>query len=194
MTLGNVDIVLVDSAAETLEDDQDICDNTWRITVENTNVPFVAVIGGLRQLDATKGRGKDYWGRARKGRAGLVVYFSNDESLEPHVVSVYLTTLPVGAGAIHVRYAESQRGQVRFNEETARPELFEHRSFPGEDWEAPFYRSLAEEEGVDAVLLLGGATSTLIAGQIAVARRLPILAVDEFAGSAAKIWNQLAQA
>jgi hypothetical protein len=44
------------------------------------------------------------------------------------------------------------------------------------------------------VLLLGGATSTLIAGQIAVARRLPILAVDEYGGSAAKIWNQLAQA
>ena len=44
------------------------------------------------------------------------------------------------------------------------------------------------------VLLLAGATSTLIAGQIAVARRLPILAVDEFGGSAGKIWRQLAQA
>jgi hypothetical protein len=42
--------------------------------------------------------------------------------------------------------------------------------------------------------LLGGAASTLIAGQIALARRLPILVVDEFGGSAAKIWNQLAQA
>ena len=43
------------------------------------------------------------------------------------------------------------------------------------------------------MLLMAGSTSTLIAGQIAVARRLPILAVDEFGGSAAKIWNQLAQ-
>jgi hypothetical protein len=44
------------------------------------------------------------------------------------------------------------------------------------------------------VLLLGGATSTLIAGQIALARQLPILAVDEFGGTAGKIWSQLAQA
>jgi len=164
-----------------------------------SDIPYVAVIGGLRQLDATKAAAAKaaaevIGAELAKAGFGLVVYFSSDQSLEPHVVSGYLRALPAGAGAIRVRYAESQRGQVRFNEETVRPELFEHRLFPGEDWEAPFYRSLAEEEGVDAVLLLGGATSTLIAGQIAVARRLPILAVDGFAGSADKIWNQLAQA
>jgi hypothetical protein len=43
------------------------------------------------------------------------------------------------------------------------------------------------------VLLLGGATSTLIAGQIALARQLPILAVNRFGGAAAKIWAQLVQ-
>lgn len=167
--------------------------------MENADIPFVAVIGGLWQFDPTKATSAKSAGKAigaelAKAGFGLVVYFSNDESLEPHVVSGYTAALADGAGAIRVRYAESQRGQVKFNEETARPEVFEHRLFPGQDWEAPFYRSLAEEEGVDAVLLLGGATSTLIAGQIAVARRLPILAVDAFNGSAAKIWNQLAQA
>ncbi len=129
-----------------------------------------------------------------KAGFGLVVYFSNDASLEPHVVSGYATALADGTGSIRVRYAESQRGQIKFAEETEHQYLFEHRLFPGQDWEVPFYRSLAEKDGVDAVVLLGGATSTLIAGQIAVARRLPILAVDEFGGSAAKIWNQLAQA
>ncbi len=167
--------------------------------MQNSNVPFVAVIGGLWQLDApkaaaAKAAAKAVGAELAKAGFGLVVYFSNDQSLEPHVVSGYLTALPAGAGAIRVRYAESQRGQIRFNEETSRPELFEHRLFPGEDWEAPFYQSLAAEEGVDAVLLLGGATSTLIAGEIAVARRLPILAVDGFGGAATKIWNQLAQA
>jgi hypothetical protein len=110
------------------------------------------------------------------------------------VVSGYCAALTDGAAMIRVRYAQSQRGQVKFKEEAARPELFDHRIFPYQDWEMPFYQSLAEEDGVDAVLLLGGAASTLIAGQIAVARRLPILAVDEYGGSAAKIWNQLAQA
>lgn len=169
------------------------------LTLETSDIPFVAVIGGLWQLDETKAAdakaaGKDIGAELAKAGFGLVVYLSNEESLEPHVVSGYSAALSAGAGTIRVRYAESQRGQVKFNEEAARPELFEHRLFPGQDWEAPFYRSLAEEEGVDAVLLLGGATSTLIAGQIAVARQLPILAVDEFGGSAAKIWNQLAQA
>jgi hypothetical protein len=165
----------------------------------NAEIPFVAVIGGLWQLDgakasAAKAAAEVIGAELAKAGFGLVVYFSNSESLEPHVVSGFSGALTEGAGAIRVRYAESQRGQVKFKEEAARPELFEHRLFPGQDWEGPFYRSLAEEEGVDAVLLLGGATSTFIAGQIAVARRLPIIAVDEFGGAAAKIWNQLAQA
>jgi hypothetical protein len=163
-------------------------------------MPFVAVIGGLWQLDqarvaAAREVGRTLGSELAKAGFGLVVYFSNDASLEPHVVAGYVAALADrGGGAIHVRYAESQRDQVQFAEEAKRAGLFEHRLFPGQDWEAPFYRSLSEEEGVDAVLLLGGATSTLIAGQIAVARRLPVLAIDEFGGSAGKIWNQLAQA
>jgi len=134
--------------------------------MKNADMPFVAVIGGLWQLDETKAAaaravGKAIGAELAKAGFGLVVYFSNDQSLEPHVVSGYSSALADGAGAIRVRYAESQRGQVRFNEETDRAELFDHRLFPGQDWEAPFYRSLAEEDGVDAVLLLGGATSTL---------------------------------
>ena len=165
----------------------------------NAEMPFVAAIGGLWQLDqataaAAREAGEAIGAELAKAGFGLVVYFSNEESLEPHVVAGYVEALTDGCGEIRVRYAESQRGKVRFKEEATRRELFRHRLFPGQDWEAPFYRSLAEEEGVDAVLLLGGATSTLIAGQIALARRLPILAIDEFGGSAAKIWNQLAQA
>jgi len=157
-------------------------------------MPFVAVIGGFWQLDpaqaaAAKTAGRTIGEELAKAGFGLVVYFSNDESLEPHVVSGYCTALAAGAAAIRVRYSQSQRGQVKFGEETGRQELFDHRPFPGSDWEAPFYRSLAEEEGVDAVLLVAGANSTFIAGQIAVARRLPILAVDAFDGAAAKIWE-----
>jgi hypothetical protein len=162
-------------------------------------MPFVAVIGGFWQLDAATAAAAKAAGRAigaelAKAGFGLVVYFSNEESLEPHVVAGYAAALNAGTGAIRVRYAESQRGQVRFNEQTTRPELFDPPDlFPSQEWEGPFYRSLAEEEGVSAVLLVGGATSTLIAGQIAMARRLPILAIDEFGGAARTIWGQLAQ-
>jgi hypothetical protein len=166
--------------------------------VEVATTPFVAIIGGLWQLDRTRladarAVGQQIGEELAKAGFGLVVYFSNEDSLEPHVVAGYARALSKGKGKIRVRYAESQRGQVKFKEEATLREIFEINLFPGQDWEMPFYRSLAEEDSVDAVLLLGGATSTLIAGQIAVARRLPILAVDEFGGSAAKIWNQLAQ-
>lgn len=160
--------------------------------------PFVAVIGGLWQLDIAqqanaKTVGEQIGEELAKAGFGLVVYYSNEESLEPHVVTGYIRALPKGKGKIRVRFAESQRGKVKFKEEATLREIFEVKLFPGQDWEMPFYHSLAEEDNVDAVLLLGGATSTLIAGQIAIARKLPILAVDEFGGSAAKIWHQLAQ-
>jgi hypothetical protein len=171
----------------------------------NADMPFVAVIGGLSQLNATdeaaaKAAAQEIGAELAKANFGLVVYFSTDESLEPHVVSGYVPALAAGAGEIRVRIAEPYAGQVKFKEEaTARDGLFDPDHFPGKDWEAPFYRSLAEEEGfkgerVDAVLLLGGANTTFIAGQIAAARRLPILAVNRFGGSAGRIWSQLAQA
>jgi len=40
---------------------------------------------------------------------------------------------------------------------------------------------------------MSGARSTLIAGQIALARPLPVLAIDSFAGSAGVIWTELAR-
>ncbi|MFM0075267.1 hypothetical protein PQQ86_29345 [Paraburkholderia sediminicola] len=164
-----------------------------------TITDFVAVIGGLWQLEPVKAEAARAAAGAvgaelAKAGFGLVVYFSDKESLEPHVVSGYCAALSDGNGVIRVRYAQPQRGEVKFEEEETHAEIFEHRLFPGQDWEAPFYRSLAEDNGVDGILLLGGAASTLIAGQIAVARRLPVLAIDQFGGSAAKIWNQLAQA
>jgi hypothetical protein len=169
-----------------------------RVHMERADMPFVSVIGGFYQFDQkqaanAKATAQIIGAELAKAGFGLVVYFSDDKSLEPHVVSGYASAK--AGGRIRIRYAESQRGQVKFKEQDTRPELFDPPIlFPSQDWEAPFYRSLAEEEGVDAVLLLGGATSTLIAGQIAVARGLPIMAIDEFGGSAAKIWTQLAQA
>jgi hypothetical protein len=169
--------------------------------MEQTDIPFVAVIGGFRGLDATeaaaaKDVGKQLGAELAKSNFGLVVYFSDDASLEPHVVTGYTGALKQDRpGAIRVRYAESQKGKVAFAEQQ-QPQfqkLFTPRLFPSQDWEAPFYRSLAEEDGVDAVLLVAGGASTLNAGQIAIGRRLPVLAVDKFGGSAAKIWNSLAQ-
>jgi hypothetical protein len=165
-------------------------------------MPFVAIIGGFWDLkerdpakfDEAKAMAKEIGEALAKAGMGLVVYLSDDESLEPHVVSGYAGALHegTGAGSIRVRFAESQKHTVRFAEQDSRGDLFERNLFPGNDWEAPFYRSLVEADGVDAVLLMAGARSTLIAGQIALARPLPVLAVDQFGGAAGIIRTELA--
>jgi hypothetical protein len=103
-----------------------------------STMPFVAVIG-----IAARATAKTIGAELAKARFGLVVYFSDDLSLEPHVVSGYAANIPEGEGSIRVRYARSQRGQIKFEEETARPEFFHPDLFRGDDWEAPFYQSLA---------------------------------------------------
>jgi hypothetical protein len=165
----------------------------------NDNMPFVAIIGGIAKLDdPTKDKARTTAHEIGKALAtagmGLVVYFSDDASLEPHVVKGYVAALPPGVGAksIRMRFPESQKDNVNFAEQAQRDDLFDPVLFPGKDWEAPFYRSLVNAEGVDAVLLMAGATSTLIAGQIALARPLPVLAIDKFDGSAKVIRTELA--
>jgi hypothetical protein len=129
--------------------------------------PRVAVVGGFYDLDADQQLGREARDYAQAlGRTlaeagfGLVVYFSNDKSLEPHVVRGFAAALPPGESAprIDVRYSEAQLGQVRFEEQDdkTRAKLFHEDTFPGPNWEAPFYRSLAERDSVDAVLLMAG--------------------------------------
>lgn len=170
--------------------------------MEKNNIPFVAIIGGfwdLKKESATKfaeakNTAKGIGAALAKAGMGLVVYYSNEESLETHVVSGYVAALPpdAEAGSIRVRFAESQKNTVKFPEQNTRNDLFDRRLFAGNDWEAPFYRSLVEANGVDAVLLMAGARSTLIAGQIALARPLPVLAVDQYDGAAGVIRTELA--
>jgi hypothetical protein len=164
---------------------------------------FVAIIGGLWMLrddpaafEEAKKTAAEIGAALAASGMGLVVYFSDVESLEPHVVSGYVKALPTGSGArsIRVRFPESQKNIVRFAEQATRNELFELNLFAGQDWEAPFYRSLVAADGVDAVLLMAGARSTLIAGQIALSRPLPILAIDKFDGAAGVIRTELATA
>src|SRR6185503_2699131 len=121
-------------------------------------------------------------------------YFSNDQSLEPHVLSGFVAALPGDESepCIDVRYSEAQRGQVRFQEQQTRPQLFHEDPFPGENWEAPFYRSLAARDSVQATLLMAGGKSTLNAGQVAVGRGLPLLAIDKYDGAARILRTELA--
>jgi hypothetical protein len=56
-------------------------------------------------------------------------------------------------------------------------------------WEVSFYRSLADSDGV---ILMGGANSTSIAGQVAIGARIPILVLERTGGSASTVWKTIA--
>jgi hypothetical protein len=122
--------------------------------MEKDNMSFVAIIGGFWELknqdpakfEEAKKKAKEIGNSLAKAGMGFVVYISDDESLEPHVVSGYTAALSAGtgAGSIRVRFSESQKGRVRFSEQATREDLFDPKCFPGNDWEAPFNRSLVE--------------------------------------------------
>jgi hypothetical protein len=159
--------------------------------------PFVAIMGGFWQVDSkhateAKMAAKAIGIELAKAGFGLVVYNSDDASLEPHVVEGYVSARSEGKGKIRVRCSKSQTKDVNFKEDQG-DGLFEYQDFTQPDWQVPFFRSLAEDGSVDGVVLMAGAQTVLIAGYIALARRLPILAVDQYGGSAEKIWNELAQ-
>ena len=74
--------------------------------MEQPHKPFIAVVGGFWQLDkidatkaaAARSAGKILGAELAKAGFGLVVYFSNDESLEPHVVAGYVSAIPTSSG------------------------------------------------------------------------------------------------
>jgi hypothetical protein len=66
--------------------------------------------------------------------------------------------------------------------------LFERRVERGKDWEIAFYRALTR---ADAVILMGGGNATMIAGQVAIGTRMPILTLSRYGGGAEKVWNTL---
>lgn len=162
-----------------------------------SEAPYVAVVGGFYNLDDAKIsdaiRIAESLGAAlANADFNLVVYYSDKNSLEPHVVRGYVPQAQDRTQCIRIRTPQKlRRDKATFDEEATHGEMFDPDLFPSDDWEAPFYQSLADVDGVDAIVLLSGGESTLIAGHIALARKLPVLAVEELGGSAYEIWQQL---
>jgi hypothetical protein len=157
--------------------------------------PIVAIVGSARseivgnQEPAAHSACQELGRELAKAGWHIAVYASDPDFIEADVVSGYLAAGTAGEGSIVCSHP--QGAAVKF----AEAELPEHhKCFRGRlsgspDWEVSFYHSLAE---VDGILLLGGGTSTLIAGHVALSRGLPIIAIAPFGGEARKIWQHLA--
>lgn len=125
---------------------------------------------------------------AKRGH-GLVVY--DARFIEADVVAGYVAANPkADRSDPPVIIRQPQDGEVvPFAAEQTHPLLFERRADKTGLWEVSFYRSLADSDGL---ILLGGAYSTTIAGQVAIGARIPVLALERTGGSACTVWKTIA--
>lgn len=118
-------------------------------------------------------------------RARLLVY--GGPYIERDVVRGFVAGKPADDKSVLMWYSRDQE-PAPFPEEQQSPKLFERRSEKGSDWEVAFYRSLTRADGI---ILIGGANATSISGYVAIGSQLAIVALAEFGGGAAKVWNAL---
>lgn len=122
---------------------------------------------------------------ARRG-CRLLVYDSDNQFIEGEAVSGFVKATKGTLGSIVVRQPQIREPKL-FREEASQPELFERRVDSSDQWEVSFYRSIADD--ADGVVLIGGANSVLIAGQVAIGARVPIVALEKSGGAATSVWR-----
>jgi len=121
---------------------------------------------------------------AQRG-ARLLVY--GGPFLEADVVRGFVAAKPKQDHSILMWYTKDNEPPP-FPEEDSQPKLFFRHAEKGADWEVAFYRAITRADGI---ILMGGGNATMISGQVAIGARMPILALSEFGGGSAKVWESL---
>jgi hypothetical protein len=124
---------------------------------------------------------------AELARCGAKLLVYGGPFAEADVVRGFVAAGPPEDRSILMWYSQDHKPKP-FPEEATHPKLFDRRVQTGTDWEVAFYRSLAS---ATALVLVGGGNATLVAGQVAIGTRTPIIALEEFGGAAARVWESL---
>ena len=115
----------------------------------------------------------------------LVVFSSSDKYVEKDVVRGYLSALDAehpGSITAHTPYDT----EVDFGVPDHLKHVLKVRPNPAAEWEISYYQALFEADGL---VVIGGGRSTRIAGVMALARSMPVIAVACFGGSALTVWQ-----
>lgn len=157
--------------------------------------PLIAIVGDAsptRQFEppmqdpaAARKAAEELGTELAKRGARLLVY--GGPFLEADVVRGFVAGKPAKDNSI-LKWYSADNKPPPFPEEKDHRSLFEPREEKGSDWEVAFYRSVARADGV---ILVGGGNATKISGQVAIGTQMPILALKEFGGGAAKVWDTL---
>jgi hypothetical protein len=140
-------------------------------------------------VDESSAMAKSLGAELAKRGHGLVVY--DAAFIEADVVEGYVSATQNATPAVApIIIRQPQDGKFApFKEEATHPALFERRADKTGLWEVSFFRSLADSDGL---ILVGGAYSTSVAGQVAIGARIPILALERSGGSARTVWKTIA--
>ena len=149
--------------------------------------PIIAIIGNVKTDPQAPAAAEALGRELAKEGFRILVYSSDIDFIESHVVRGYVAGRPVERRSVQVRYP--LHGQKpAFPEQQTNAEAFDWRPDHNPDWEMSFYQSINE---VDGVLLIGGGGSTMIAGLVAIGHQIALLPLARFGGKATKIWETL---
>ena len=166
---------------------------------ETSRRPLIAIIGSVdparkgyqppvRRCDVAREAAEALGVECANQGCRIIVYSADPSFVEADVTRGFLKAAPRNQEKlIQVRFPLAAV-HSRFGETQAVERLFDYRPETDSNWEAAFYRSLRDTDGV---LLIGGGRSTLIIGHVAIANRIPVAAVAGFGGAAEAIWRSL---
>jgi hypothetical protein len=120
----------------------------------------------------------------------IVVFSSSKDFLEAYVVEGYVQSGKAKEKSIIMLYPRNKDPKIHgdFAEQSTQPKLFDPRTDVYPRWEASFFQSLPDVEGL---VLLGGGHATLVMGLMALANKTPIVSLATFGGSAEEIWAMM---
>ncbi|MCC8251562.1 hypothetical protein [Saccharothrix luteola] len=115
----------------------------------------------------------------------LAVFSSSQNYIERDVVKGYLGALDAQHPGEIIVHTPHNR-EVDFGVPPHLKHVLKVRKNPASEWDISYYRALLK---ADSLLLIGGGRATRIAGVLAMAQRIPIVAVACFGASALTVWK-----
>lgn len=173
---------------------------TMEITPEDYRRKKIAIVGsaseerasdlGLVNVELAKHIGQELGKQLANAEFDIVVYSTVEGMFEVAVAQGY-STVSTTEDSIHVSYSshpDLQEFKPNFDGIVENKDLLQERTVFDSNWETAFYTSIAEDDGI---ILLGGGSSTLIAGLVAMGHKKPILALSICGGAAEKVLKVL---
>jgi len=155
--------------------------------MDAADIPIIAIVGNAKTSDGASAAAEALGRELAKVGFRILVYSSDPDFLESHVVRGYVAGRAAIRCSIQVRYP-LYSVKPTFAEQSTNSELFDWRPDHAPDWEMSFYQSLSVVQGV---ILIGGGSSTLSAGAVARGHQLAILALPGFGGKTQQVWQNL---